>query len=265
MTHHVFVGYDIREHAAWLVCKDTIENPFDIGFVTGSMLDVKVHPLSHRDLRRRKLFDRPWRIDAAGQTWDERDGRPFSTEFAHSRFLVPKLAQDMGITTGLVMFVDCDFMFLRPVTEMLKEIDTTKVVSVIKHDVAQVAEGTKMDGMSQKRYFRKLWSSLMVFNMDHDDISLFTHSHGPNHSSGSSLHGLTPLADEEIGEIDRAWNHIPGQCPEVQSAKAVHWSLGGPWMPGYEEVAYAEPWRQRYRDVMVSALSQNLAATFPLV
>jgi len=262
MSIPVFVGYDIREHAAWMVCRDTLLKPIlDPDRVQG----VDVIPLSHRDLRRRGLFTRPWKVAEDGQTWDERDGRPFSTEFSHTRFLVPAIAKQMGYTSGPVVFVDCDFMFLRPICEMLHAINPNKVVSVVKHDFTTIAEGVKMDGMVQQRYFRKLWSSLMVFNLDHPNIDLFDTTHAANHMSGSHLHGFHALEDQEIGEIDPYWNYIPGHSPEGRPADAVHWSLGGPWMQGFEYAPYASSWRKRYTSLMRHALEHDLPSVFPLV
>jgi hypothetical protein len=263
MTLHVFVGYDTREHAAWLVCRDTLLNPIDNGgFHMGKRLDVEVHPISHRDLRRRGLFSRPWVTDKAGQMWDVRDRRPFSTEFAHTRFMVPDLAREMGIESGPVVFLDCDFMFLAPITRMLDSIDRTKALSVVKHDFARVQEGVKMDGQSQGAYHRKLWSSLMVFNMGHKDTHLFN-SYFADTWTGASLHGFIGLDDHEIGEIDESWNFIPGHSVHP-AQNAIHWSFGGPWMDGYRDVAFAHAWRERYRDVITDALDHNLASTFPI-
>ncbi|AXQ68675.1 hypothetical protein HOU00_gp450 [Caulobacter phage CcrPW] len=261
MTLHVFVGYDIREHAAWMVCRDSLLNP--IAYEGDAPLDVQVHPVSHRELRRAGVFDRPWRIDEKGQTWDERDGRPFSTEFSHSRFLVPSLAQAMGLT-GQVVFVDCDFMFMHSVVDMVDALDPTKLVSVVKHDFERIAAGTKMDGMSQSRYYRKLWSSLMVFNLDHEDAHLF-HPHYANTWDGSSLHGFQPLTDAEIGDIPSEWNHIPGHSSANEVPSAIHWSFGGPWMPAYEKAAWAPLWRARYVQVMQDALTDDISTTFPIL
>ncbi len=263
MTLHIFVGYDQREHAAWMVCKDTLLNPV-LGPACAAG-EIEVHPVSHRELRDRGYFDRPWTIDTRGQFQDLRDGRPFSTEFSHTRFLVPKLARDMGITDGPVVFVDCDFLFIAPITKMIESIDPTKVVSVVKRDYAAMEEGQKMDGMLQQSYFRKLWSSLMVFNMGHQDIDCFLEAtdYDPNWMAGHELHGFVDLKDEEIGSIDPSWNHIPLVDEEPTPARAIHWSLGGPWMRGYEHVPYASVWRQRYKD-MVRALweQDNLAPLY---
>jgi hypothetical protein len=256
---HVYVGYDTREHAAWLVCRDSLldfqseKNP------------LAVYPLSHRDLRRQGLFSRPWRVDEEGQTWDERDGRPFSTEFSHSRFLTPHIAKQRG-ATGLCVFVDCDFLFFSPITNLLSQIDRTKVVSVVKHDFERVAEGTKMDDQQQKRYFRKLWSSLMVFNLDHPDIDTFHPEHA-NLGAGATLHGMLHLPDDQIGEISETWNWIPEHSDRrIGPADAVHFSLGGPWLPGCDLVSFSTDWRRRYKRSLNDAISSgNLEDTYALV
>lgn len=261
MTLHVFVGYDSREHAAWLVCRDSILEPL-LG-TPGA--DVQVHPVSHRDLRRRGLFDRPWGVNEQGQTFDIRDRMTFSTEFSHSRFLVPRLAREMGVTTGPVVFVDCDFMFLTPINQMLHGINPQKVVSMVKHGHTRDLAETKMDGQVQAPYFRKLWSSLMVYNMGHPDIDLFDTVHRPNHDSGKTLHGFLELDDAEIGSIDEGWNYIPGfSRPTKAMPDAVHWSLGGPWMEGFERSEFAGLWRRRYREVATELLAGNLNQLFPL-
>lgn len=260
---HVFVGYDSREHPAWLVCRHSLLYPK----LNGARQNVEVHPISHRDLRRRGLFSRPWLIDEKGQMWDVRDRRPFSTEFSHSRFMAPQLARQMGVTSGLVVFMDCDFMFQRPIRDMIESVDPAFALSVVKHDFERIEEGSKMDGVSQARYFRKLWSSLMVFNLDHTDSNLFN-SHFTNTWSGKNLHGLMAFEDQHIGEIDETWNWIPGQslARQKHDIRAVHWSLGGPWLEAFEEVPYAADWRARYRHI-IENLSRDgrLVETYALV
>ncbi|UTU07851.1 hypothetical protein CcrC1_gp165 [Caulobacter phage C1] len=249
MPHHVFVGYDSREQAAYDVCVDSL-----VEHNKGDDNDIVVHKLEHRDLRRRGLFTRPWRIDETGQFWDERDGRPFSTEFSHSRFLVPTLASQMGIVSP-VMFVDCDFLFVEPVQNLFHEVLATKPFEdgsnplwVVKHEFSKAEEGVKMDGMVQQAYFRKLWSSLMIYDLRFP-LRWFPTAGEANHHSGSHLHGFyiapnLPMEDDVIGALDPAWNWIPGHSSDDIKPKAVHWSLGGPWMDGYEDTPYAVTWRQ---------------------
>ncbi len=265
MTLTVFVGYDVREHPAWLVCRETLIHPAASPEYQENGLDINVVPLSHKELRRQGLFDREWTIDKNGQPWDNVDGRPFSTDFSHSRFLVPHIAKQMGIK-GPVVFVDCDFMFLEPITQMLDGLDRSKVISVVKHDTSTLVEGTKMDGVKQTTYSRKLWSSLMVFNMSHPDIDRFSKDVA-NIAAGSELHGLLGLPDSEIGEISSQWNYIPTMTELASSyinANAVHWSMGGPWMKGYEKAMFAPLWRDRFKHVTNKFLAGDMSELYPL-
>lgn len=244
VNYPIYVGYDQRQHAAWLVCEKSIQNK-----VWEDSPEYDVRPLSHRELRREGHFDRPWRIDEQGQYWDERDGRPFSTEFSHSRFLTPRLALQAGYR-DLVMFVDSDFMFFVPPVHLFNAIDRSKVVSCVKFNTP-VVDGKKMDGMEQQNYDRKLWSSLMVFNLGHKDIYKFT-GVDVNHEPGRVMHNFFGLMDDEIGEIDPRWNHIPGLSEPRRDPLAVHWSLGGPWMPGYEKSPFSQRWYDSYNGIVRS-------------
>lgn len=228
MLRQVFIGYDSREDDAYRVCQFSLR---DSG--------IPLHKLEHRALRSNGYFHRPWMLAGNGQWTDMVDGKPFSTEFSHSRFIVPRLARDMGLK-GHVLYCDCDFMFMNKLDEL--EFDETKAVSVVKHHMT-IKEGLKMDGMVQQSYPRKLWSSLIVFNIDHPsnrELDL----EEVNTKDGSWLHGFNWLLDSEIGELDHAWNWIPGHSPDGMRPKAVHFSFGGPWLAGYENVPYADAWRK---------------------
>lgn len=258
VNYPIYVGYDAREHAAYMACKYSLEHPV---WEDGPQYDL--YPLNHRELRRADLFDRPWEIDGKGQFWDKRDGRPFSTEFSHSRFLTPRLAYNAGYR-DLVMFVDCDFLFLVPPIHLFNQIDRSKVVSCVKFNMP-IPEGQKMDGMVQQNYSRKLWSSLMVFNLGHPDAYKFLNL-DVNMCPGRDMHNFLDLLDNEIGEIDPRWNHIPGLTAFGREALAVHWSLGGPWMKGHEKTEYAQKWFDTFhRSVSGNLWGQASSVLFPLL
>ena len=127
MKLKIFVGWDPREDIAWKVCRHSIlrrTNPNK----------VSITPLIQSVLRAEGLYQRPIDTKAA-------------TEFSLTRFLTPYLAGD----SGYAIFVDCDFLFLTDITEVLKEIDPSKAVSVVKHDY-QPSETMKMDGCVQHLY-----------------------------------------------------------------------------------------------------------------
>ena len=145
MTLQVFVGWDPREDIAWEVCSHSILSCTDPSEVT-------VNRLVQSKLREQGLYTRP--VDTKA-----------STEFSLTRFLTPVLAG----RRGYAIFVDCDFLFLADIRDVLKEVDPAKAVSVVKHDY-NPPETVKMDGCSQHQYPRKNWSSFMVFNLEHPSI-----------------------------------------------------------------------------------------------
>ncbi|MGH6954425.1 MAG: glycosyltransferase [Alphaproteobacteria bacterium] len=237
---HVFIGYDGREDLAYRVCRFSIVNR--------ASAPVAIHQVTHKAIRHMGLFDRPWRIDGpTGQMIDERDGKPFSTEFAHTRFLVPHLARRLGLDTGWALFCDCDFLFLADPAELFALTERNYAVMCVKHRHAS-PEGTKMDRVAQSRYARKNWSSLVLWNLEKngnlalDDV---------NHRTGGWLHAFSWLADGEIGALPEAWNWLAGVSPTTSDAvgetfapKAVHFTEGGPWFPQYRGVPYAMEWLQ---------------------
>lgn len=242
-TRHVFVGYDPREHDAWLVCKHTLET------YHGKRQDVQAHPLGHRSLRHAGMFSRTWEVDAAGQYHDTIDGKPFSTDFSHSRFIVPHLAKSAGLS-GWVMFVDCDFMFLGPVEALFKLAEgSDKALLCVQHHMSVKDGSKKMDGVLQTSYARKMWSSIMMINLDHPSNDKLTVDE-VNTRAGSWLHQFGWLLDHEIGELPETWNWIPGHSDEKTAPEAVHYSFGGPYMRGFERVPYAQEWRLFFREVM---------------
>lgn len=240
MSLTIFVGYDAREELAWQVLRFSIQRR-----ASGP---VQVIPLKHRELREGGLFTRTWRVDEAGQCWDDRDGKPFSTEFSHSRFLIQALSERLGVH-GRVVFCDIDFVFLTDPYKLLEEAPRDAAVSCVKHDWDSARDGKKMDGVLQEGYGRKLWSSLMVWNVDHPSNKLLT-PHRVNYSAGSWLHALMWLQDEEIGALPPHWNWIPYHSPDDLKPAAVHFSFGGPWMRGYEGAPYADVWRREYHKML---------------
>ena len=226
----VYVGFDSREPDAYDVCEYSLRES-----------NVDVIKLEHRELRKTGYFSRPWFLSGNGQWVDMIDGKPFSTEFSHSRFVTPILARDSGLK-GWVLFCDSDFMFMNNIADLDPYLDETKAVCVVKHRFL-VEEGTKMDGMRQENYTRKLWSSLMAYNLSHPALVEFN-IEDVNTKAGIWLHGFNWLLDSEIGEIPPEWNWIPNYSPSNLTPKAVHFSFGIPSMEGYENVPYAKLWNK---------------------
>lgn len=222
---HIFVGYDAREHVAWEVCRASLNK---------HSKDLDIAWLNVNELTRQGHYTRTWHMEG-GVKVDDLDGRPFSTDFAFTRFLIPHL---QGYR-GWAMFCDCDFLFRANVKTLFAMRDDKYAAMVVKHDYSPKSE-TKMDGQVQQSYPRKNWSSLILWNCGHLSNRALTKD-VVNSERGSYLHGFGWLLDEEIGSIPEHWNWLPNHSPKIEP-RAVHFTEGGPWFDKYQNVPYAEEW-----------------------
>jgi lipopolysaccharide biosynthesis glycosyltransferase len=220
----VFVGYDSREDIAWQVCRHSIERL--------SSSRVQVHPLRQPMLRELGLYTRPADLKA-------------STEFSLTRFLAPYIAAHAGWT----LFVDCDFLFTRPLDELFERLDPAKALYVVKHDYSPI-NTIKMDGREQTSYPRKNWSSFMLFNGAHPAIQGLR-PETVNQSTPAFLHRLEWVADDAIGDLPLEWNFLVGEYPAPEPVPAaIHYTNGGPWFENWQGVDFADLWLAE-RDMMV--------------
>jgi hypothetical protein len=226
----ILIGYDPREHRAAHVCAQSIRRR--------TSRNVAVQFLRLDDMMARGLLYRPFRT-VGRQRFDIRDGKPFSTDFSFTRFLVPWLMRHDGIA----LYVDCDFLFLDDVAKLFALADDRYAVQVVQHRHDPV-ETEKMDGLAQTRYPRKNWSSCVLWNCRHAGharLSLGEISTAP----GLYLHGFSWLEDHEIGALPTRWNWLAGITegrPDPSPPSAVHFTLGTPDTPGHECDPYAMLW-----------------------
>tara|TARA_Y100000114_G_scaffold61891_1_gene56737 strand:+ start:1054 stop:1839 length:786 start_codon:yes stop_codon:yes gene_type:complete len=232
---HVAIGYDSRELDAFDVCEHSV--------VRRSSVPVAVTKLDHSSLRYFKLFNREWRIDKKGQHWDVLDNAPFSTEFSHTRFLIPELARRNKVK-GWVIFCDCDFLWLDDIKNLVDSLDDSYPVMAVKFNYTP-EENIKMDNKIQTTYNCKLWSSLMAFNMNHRANRKLTVDKVDT-MKGLKLHQFDwlPNGPGDVGEINPKWNYVPGIMEEFSKIQpsAIHYSLGGPWMNGYTDCDFSDEW-----------------------
>lgn len=221
----VYVGHDPRDELAFRACVASLRKH--------SSISLDIYPLYDHQLRRRGLYDRPYRVTETGQMIDTRDGRPFSTLFSFTRFLVPLI--DRG--DDWVLFCDADFLWRKDVAKLLALADDTKAVMCVKHD-HRPPEMVKMDGVAQAKYPRKNWSSLMLMRPKKCGVT----REMVNFNSGSYLHGLYWQDDEGIGALPEEWNWLEGWSSTAVPPAAVHYTRGTPDMLG-DKLPYADDWR----------------------
>lgn len=225
-AHKVYIGYDRREADAYRVAEFSLRRH--------ASRPVTVTPLKLNRLQAQGLSQRPYRI-YRNSLWDILSDAPCSTEFSNTRFLTPLLAQ-----SGWALFIDCDMLFLGDVARLFALADPRYAVMCVKHQHAG-DEGVKMDGCEQTRYARKNWSSVMLFNCDHAANAGLTLD-VVNGAPGRDLHRFCWLDDEEIGELPPTWNWLVGVQPKPADVHLAHYTLGMPFMAGYERSPHSDLW-----------------------
>ena len=230
MALKIFIGWDQRDALAYEVCCRSL--------LQHASVPLDIRPLKHWELRRAGLYWRPYLCDEQGQQWDVFDGKPFSTGFSFTRFLVPELC---NFADEWVLFCDADFLWRADVARLFAAADgQPEAVFVVKHN-HWPAETLKMGGVLQTRYARKNWSSLMLLNPSR--CRALTR-HVVSNWPGGDLHALAWLDDAAIGALPERWNWLEGHSDVDGTASAVHFTRGTPDMPGCAGAHYAEEWRR---------------------
>ena len=220
MTRNVYVGWDSRETDAYKVCVGSLDQY--------SSEKIDIIPLMRDDLRERGLYARD-------------DANECSTEFTYTRFLIPYLNnyQDW------VLFIDCDFLFTRDISELFNLADDKYALMCVQHDYAPNAK-IKMDGQKQVAYPRKNWSSCMLWNCGHE-LNRQVKKEWASTKSGAFLHRFQWLPDDAIGSLPLEWNWLEGEYDKPDKIPAVvHYTNGGPWFENYQDVDYAGEWKQAF-------------------
>ncbi len=65
-----------------------------------------------------------------------------------------------------------------------------------------------------------------------------------NSRPGRDLHAFYWLADDEIGDLQPQWNWLVNQTPRPQNLGIAHFTLGGPWLPGWKPAAHDDLWTE---------------------
>ena len=229
----IWIGFDPREVAAYAVCRNSIKRRVAKEIPVNPVIldDVQCKQFYWRKTKRQKsIVDKPI-------LWDVISDAPMSTEFAISRFLTPHLAGE-----GWALFMDCDMMARTDFGKIFDRADPKYAVMCVKHQYKPKHE-IKMDGQAQTTYQRKNWSSFMLFNCEHPSNKKLT-LELINTVPGRDLHRFCWLEDDEIGELEPGWNWLVGEQEQPSPLYNVHYTEGGPWFEGYEDVPLADEWRQ---------------------
>ena len=234
----VFIGHDERLAKATEVCEKSMKRH-------APNIDVRVIDWNDFDIA--GVYDRP-HFTEDGQYYDTLTGSPFSTQFSFTRFLVPHLTEHRG----WAVFCDSDFVWRGDIRSLFDLADERFAVMVVPHNHGPPQEELlKMDGVVQTRYWRKNWSSLILWNCSHGDNLKLTPKQ-VNDMPGLWLHQFQWVQDGNIGVLPEEWNYLVGKTEcisptthyrQTADIMGVHFTEGTPNLPGYENAPYADEWR----------------------
>ena len=226
----IYVGYDstnLGQEMAFKVCKRSIEKN-----VRHRAPLACIDPIKSSELKDRGLY---WREDDLKQ----------STEFTYSRFLTPYLSthveEDYEEPGDFALFCDSDFLWRCNIEELFLLVDPNKAVTCVQHKYMDCPSHTKMDGLVQEWYPKKNWSSLMLFNCNHEDCKKLT-PEVVNTESPKYLHRMEWTSEENIGSFPVEYNYLVGYYNYTDNPKALHFTDGGPWHKDYQDVEYGDEW-----------------------
>ncbi len=259
----IFVGYDAKENIPYQVLSYMLHQ------VSG--VDVKVVPLVTNELRKVGLYTRKETVcPHTGQRLDVANEItvPFSTDFSFTRFLVPTISHILGLQ-GWVLFMDCDFMSVGPLTNLYTQLQTKfkdSKLALVKHDFTPTTT-SKMDGVTQLPYSCKLWSSFMCFNMDSEVHKLIPYTQ-VNSLTGKQLHQFfwyeEPIND--IVALPESYNFVPGHSDASKDTPIlVHFTEKAPWFHGANKTskdAFSATWRKQLQSFLEDVVeSKELEST----
>lgn len=227
----VFSGWDPHEEVGTRVFAHSVARR--------SKQPVDVRPLIMADLRQRGTYTRPHEY-RKGQLWDLISGAPMATQFALTRFLVPYLCGYQG----WAVFADgADMVCCGDISSLMQLADPQYAVMVIQHEAYNFMNGptTKMGEQVQTVYPRKNWSSLILWNCGHPENRYLTPSIVSS-LKGLDLHNFSWLDNSLIGPLPLSWNYLVGVNDAITPIYMLHWTLGAPFLKGYENAPYADVW-----------------------
>ena len=222
----VFIGFDDNEEVAFHTLSQSIH-------------EYASHPVSITPIRLSQLRAVFYREPDPLQ----------STQFSFSRFLTPYLSDYKGWS----IFMDCDMLFTEDIYNLWRLRDKRYALQVVQHQHIP-KEGVKFLNQVQTKYFRKNWSSLMLFN--NAKCRALTPEY-VNTATGLELHQFKWLDDDAIGSLPQKWNHLVGYNAPQDDIGNIHFTNGGPYFKDYEQSDYHQLWRDSLKKVLYAKNSAD--------
>ena len=209
------VGFDQREAVAY--------HTFVQSVIENASTPVRFMPL---DIKSLKVYNET-----------HTDG---SNDFIYSRFLVPYLMN----FKGWAIYADGDMICVEDIKKLWDLRDKKYAVQVVQHDY-KTKVTKKYWGNKNENYPRKNWSSLVIWNCEHEKHKILSPNFIQN-QTGSFLHRFHWLNDDEIGNINKKWNWLAMEYEEKKDINLIHYTIGTPCFKEYSNQAFSSYWNKSF-------------------
>lgn len=152
-------------------------------------------------------------------------------------------------------------VFLSDIQKLFDLCDDKYAVMCVKHN-HKPEKNIKMDGREQLRYYRKNWSSFVLWNCGHPANKALT-DEKVSFMKGIDLHTFSWLQDQQIGALPETYNFISGVSPKLPVERGgipdvIHYTEGGPWFDECKDVPYAGTWVREYEDWQANGIGNKV-------
>ena len=196
----IVVGFDQKEAVAY--------HTFTQSVIEKSSMPMRFMPLSIGSLTNYKEV--------------HKDG---SNDFIYSRFLVPYLMK----FKGWAIYADGDMVCLKDIKKLWDLRDDKFAVQLVKHDYKTKIK-TKYWGNKNEDYPRKNWSSLILWNCEHQ-----------------AHKKLTP---EFIQKQTGAFLHRFSWIKEKKDINLIHYTIGTPCFEEYQNESLSSFWKKSFLNML---------------
>ena len=213
------VGFDQKEAVAY--------HTFVQSVIENASIPVRFMPL---DIKLLKMYNET-----------HTDG---SNKFIYSRFLVPYLMN----FRGWAIYADGDMICVEDIKKLWDLRDKKYAVQVVQHDY-KTKVTKKYWGNKNENYPRKNWSSVVIWNCEHEKHKILSPKFIQN-QTGSFLHRFNWLNDEEIGNIDKKWNWLAMEYEEKKDINLIHYTIGTPCFKEYSNGPFSSYWNKFFLNIL---------------
>ena len=175
-----------------------------------------------------------------------------SNDFIYSRFLVPYLMN----YSGWAIYADGDMICLEDIKKLWDMRDNNYAVQVVKHEYKTKIK-SKYWGNKNEDYPRKNWSSLILWNCEHEENKILTPEFIQK-KTGAFLHRFSWINDKKIGEIIKEWNWLALEYEEKKDLNLIHYTIGTPCFEEYSNKSLSSYWKKSFLNMLDGYFKKKL-------